>query len=86
MNVETEIHFLIEPIFLVYSVSRRIIKGKLINSRKDDQNSPSKAKNLSWKYQGSKDSRNLIYSIHRKYKERINFLVSSLETQITIKG
>ena len=86
MNVETEIHFLIEPICLVCSVLRRIIKGKLINSRKNGQNSPSKAKNLSWKYQGIKNSRNLIYSIHRKFKERINDLVSSQKKQFTIKG
>ena len=33
------------------------------------------SQNLCWKYQESKNSRNLIQFIHRKFKERINGLV-----------
>ena len=54
INAGTEIHFLIEPICLIYSVSRRIIRGKLINSRKAFKILYQRAKNLSWKYQKSK--------------------------------
>ena len=33
IDVGTEIQFLIEPICLIYSVSRGIIRGKLISSK-----------------------------------------------------
>ena len=59
---------------------------KVNKFKKNDQNSPSRAKNLNWKYQKSKNSRNLIQPTHRKFKERIYSLVSSQEMQFTIKG
>ena len=44
------------------------------------------SQNLCWKYQESKNSRNLIQFIHKKFKERINGLVVPKRRKITIKG
>ena len=80
---ETEIQIMIEPMCLIHSVSRGIIRGKLMNLRKTFKIPYQKQRTAVGNIRRARfEESPLVHS--KKIKERIKDC-SSLETKFTIK-